>query len=117
MTPWRSTIVMASLLLALTGCDGASSAREQAASTPLPGVAVPVKQLPQPTAQSKAIAVPAGAAKVDAAGIIEATFDDVKFEMDKAAMFERSMLTPKVESLLGKRIRIRGYMFPTPQKR
>jgi hypothetical protein len=109
--------IIATLLVALAGCDGASSAREQAASTPLPGVAGPAPKLPQPTAASKAIEIPAGAPKVDPSGIVETTFDDLKFEMDKTAMFERSMLTPKVESLFGKRIRIRGYMFPTPQKR
>jgi hypothetical protein len=48
---------------------------------------------------------------------MESTFDDLKFPMEKSANFERSMLTTKVQSLFRKRIRIRGYMFPTPQKR
>jgi hypothetical protein len=88
---------------------------ERAAS--IEAAAQPSQPLPQPTANSKAIAVPADAPKVDASGIVESTFDDLKFPMDKTAKFERSMLTPKVQSLFGKRIRLRGYMFPTPQKR
>ena len=47
----------------------------------------------------------------------ETTFDDVKFEMEKTERFERSMLTPKVEDLFGKKIRIRGYIYPTLKKR
>jgi hypothetical protein len=73
--------------------------------------------LPQPTANSKAIGIPKGAPKIDAAGITESTFDDLKFPMDKAAKFERSMLTPTANSLLGKRIRIRGFMFPTSRSK
>jgi hypothetical protein len=111
-------IVVGGLLLPLqVGCDQPSSARDQAASNALPSVARPQPALPQPTAASKAIGVPADAPKVDASGIMESTFDDLKFPMEKTAKFERSMLTPKVQSLFGKRIRIRGYMFPTPQKR
>jgi hypothetical protein len=121
-------IVAALALLPASGCDMSSSslgqaersvgpAIERAASIEQAAAAGAATKLPQPTANSKAIGVPEGAAKVDAAGIMEATFDDVKFEMDKAAKFDRSMLTPKVNSLLGKRIRIRGFMFPTPRNR
>jgi hypothetical protein len=112
------SIAAGALLLAVhVGCDQPSAARDQAASGTLPAVATPTSPLPQPTANSKAIGAPADAPKVDASGIMESTFDDLKFPMDKAAKFERSMLTPKVQSLFGERIRIRGYMFPTPQKR
>ena len=47
----------------------------------------------------------------------ETTFDDVKFEMEKTDTFQRSMLTPKIEQLFGREIRIRGYIFPTLKKR
>ena len=45
--------------------------------------------------------------------IKDLTFDDIKFEMNKEDPFERSMLTPKIEKLDGKPIRIRGYILPT----
>lgn len=41
------------------------------------------------------------------------SFDDLKFDIQKGEMFERSMLTPKIEALDGKPIRIRGYILPT----
>jgi len=49
--------------------------------------------------------------------IVDSSFDDIKFEMEKTDPFERSLLTPKIENLLGRRIRIRGFMFPTFKKR
>lgn len=41
------------------------------------------------------------------------SFDDLKFDIEKGQTFKRSMLTPKVEALDGKPIRIRGYILPT----
>jgi hypothetical protein len=48
---------------------------------------------------------------------VEATFDDIKFEMELNDRFKRSLLTPKIEDLFGQRIRIRGYMYPTLKRR
>lgn len=48
---------------------------------------------------------------------VEATFDDIKFEMELNDLFQRSLLTPKIEDLFGQRIRIRGYMYPTLKRR
>ncbi|HEX6963915.1 MAG TPA: DUF3299 domain-containing protein [Lacipirellula sp.] len=113
-------------LLSAGGCDMSSSRLGQTEQSVAPAIeraasieaaAAAGAKLPQPTANSKAIGIPEGAPKVDASGVMESTFDDLKFEMDKSAMFERSMLTPKVESLFDKRIRLRGYMFPTLQRR
>jgi len=105
------------------GCDGASSAREPsgAASLPAataPAVAVPnaVVPLAQP-GQTVAIKPDPALPKRDAAGILEASFDDVKFEMDKAALFDPSYFTAKNKELFGDRIRIRGFMFPAMRKR
>jgi len=52
-----------------------------------------------------------------ATGVRETTFDDLKFEMEESATFQRSMLTPEAEELVGRRIRIRGYIFPTLKKK
>ena len=50
-------------------------------------------------------------------GVIETTFDDIKFEMEKTEPFVKSMLTPQVEQLFDQSIRIRGYIYPTLRKR
>ena len=44
------------------------------------------------------------------------TFDDLRFDMTLGEKFQRSMLTKEIEALNGQRIRIRGYILPTPQK-
>ncbi len=49
--------------------------------------------------------------------IVDKTFDDLKFEMEKGGPFDRSMLTDSIVALADRRIRIRGYMLPTAQKR
>jgi len=46
----------------------------------------------------------------------EISFDTIKFDMDKEERFERSMLTEQIEALVGRRVRIRGYIFPTSQQ-
>ena len=45
-----------------------------------------------------------------------ASFDDLKFDIEPGQAFERALLTQDVEQLLGKRIRIRGYVRPTAQQ-
>jgi hypothetical protein len=41
------------------------------------------------------------------------TFDDLKFEMEKGGEFKRSMITPKIEGYVGRKIKIAGYIYPT----
>ncbi len=41
------------------------------------------------------------------------TFDDLKLEMEKDAVFVPSLLTERVEQLDGRRVRIRGFLFPS----
>lgn len=52
----------------------------------------------------------------DAQGSSEETkdvsFDDIKFDIEPDGDFDRSMLTDEIESLVGKKIRIRGYILP-----
>ena len=43
------------------------------------------------------------------------SFDNVKFEMKKGDPFDRKMLTPEIEKLVGKKIRIRGWILPGGQ--
>ena len=116
-----SRIITASaiaLLPVLAGCDGASSAREPMGADSTK----PDERTSAPTAtgarSSPGAATPAipAALQVEGSGILESSFDDIKFPMEKTQQFERSMLTPKAQSLLDKRIRIRGYMYPTLRK-
>ena len=44
------------------------------------------------------------------------SFDDIKFEMEKGAPFDRSLLTESINKLEGKPIRIRGYILPSFQQ-
>ncbi len=44
------------------------------------------------------------------------TFDNLRFEMTVGEPFRRSMLTKQIEAMAGQRIRIRGYILPTPQR-
>ena len=96
----------------LTGCDRTAtyaeptSASESAVADSVdPPAAEPVEAndatsvLPQPQSQPQAIR--------------ETTFDDIKFDMEKTDPFDRSMLTPEIEQLFGRKIRIRGYILPT----
>jgi hypothetical protein len=44
------------------------------------------------------------------------TFDDLRFNMTVGEKFKRSMLTKGILDMNGEKIRIRGYILPTPQK-
>ena len=45
------------------------------------------------------------------------TFDDIRFEIKPGDPFRREMLPETIEAMAGQRIRIRGFILPTPQKR
>lgn len=98
MTLTRLAILLS--LCTLPCCGGCNSATSQ--TTP-----------PQTVALSTAL--DAGARPV--AGLRDITFDNIKFEMDKAEPFLDSMLTEEINDLFDKKIRIRGYMYPTLRKR
>jgi hypothetical protein len=94
---------------AAAGCNGASSASSTtapespgavAAAPSGDGVAGTSVDLPPP----------------DARGYIESSFDDVKLPMEKTDPWDESRLTDRVNALFGKKIRIRGYMFPTSRQ-
>ncbi len=55
--------------------------------------------------------------KLGSDGVYELTFDDIKFDMETGGDFEREMIGDPIESLAGKRIRIRGYIYPTTMQR
>ncbi len=86
------TALLALLALASVGCDRSPTAT---AGKPLAEISV----------------------RASAARVVDSTFDDIKFEIAEDEAFERSMLTPKASRLLDRKIRIRGYMFPTLKNR
>lgn len=45
------------------------------------------------------------------------TFDDIRFDIEPGQPFHRKMLSPEIEAMAGQKIRIRGYILPTAQKR
>jgi len=56
-------------------------------------------------------------AAADPQKVRDVTFDDLKFDIEKDAPFERPMLTESIEDLAGKPIRIRGYILPSFQQK
>lgn len=49
-------------------------------------------------------------------GVTDTSFDDIKFEMEVGGDFDRTMLTDSINDLVGKKIRIRGYIRPSFQQ-
>jgi hypothetical protein len=90
------------------------SAEPEKASEVAPASAAEVAS--EPASQKLSEVAEKDAAPAAAGQRQEVTFDDIKFDMVKGTPFKREMLTPKIEELVGKPIRIRGYIFPTFQQ-
>jgi len=41
------------------------------------------------------------------------TFDDLELKMEKDSVFDKSLLTDRVNELVGRRVRIRGFIYPS----
>ncbi len=89
-------------------CPGCDSSPAQ--------VVPPTVQTPS-SPKSSSPKIPNEPAPSKPTAVVEATFDDLKFEIEPDAAFDKSMLTPKVKELCEQRIRIRGYIYPTLKKR
>ena len=87
--------------LIYTGCDGGASDGKAA------------------VAESRGTAdlVESPASQGDLERLLDKTFDDIKFDIEPDAPFDRSMLTEQINGLDGQRMRIRGYILPSAQKR
>jgi hypothetical protein len=133
-----SWMLAATLTLAAmaVGCDGAASARiagEQSdAGSAGAGDALAVDDAATATPEANADgATGAGTPKTRAIaakregnalapgadGFIETSFDDLQFAMAKTDRFVESMFTDRVRSLFDRKIRLRGYMYPTLRKK
>lgn len=124
-----SICLLATVVGLQTGCDSGTSARvaTSSASPSAPPSVVAEASGPDATIQRAATASvgkprlqPGAKTKVLAAAgdrPYDKTFDDIRFPINVGEPFAREMLTPAIENLVGKRIRIRGFILPTAQKR
>ncbi|HEY2881159.1 MAG TPA: DUF3299 domain-containing protein [Pirellulales bacterium] len=98
------------VFVGLSGCSQSSPASQQSTANLPTAKAKPTA----PGQSAEATAEPqVDPAKQPARDI---TFDAVKFDMKKEAPFERSMITPAIEKLTNKKIRVRGYIYPSFQQ-
>lgn len=75
---------------------------------PLPNETVPP---PQPR-----VVRPSSTGAASSGGVAEITFDTIKFDIEPGDPFEPEMLTEDIEKLFGKKVRIRGYIYPPFQQ-
>jgi hypothetical protein len=103
-------VLAAALPLLAAGCDN-SAGQPPANGTSAPAPSLSAKPgTPPPGAKTVALAA-AGDRPYDK------TFDDLRFDIKPGDPFERAMLTPKIEEMVGQRIRIRGFILPAAQQR
>jgi hypothetical protein len=119
--PLASIVVAGITLVALSGCGSQPAGADSGvASTPIASAESPVAaNAPKLVAGVKPKLKPGAKTKVlERAGNMsyDKTFDDLRFEMAVGDKFRRAMLTESVEAMNGKKIRIRGYILPTPQQ-
>lgn len=116
-----ATVAMAVSAPWLSGCES----KPAGATVAEPVAANPATPSPNASGQKSAESSPrpklrpgAKTKVLDRAGDrpYDKTFDDIRFDMTAGAKFRRSMLTKEIEELAGQKIRIRGYILPTPQQ-
>jgi hypothetical protein len=109
-----AAIITAPLLL--SGCNDLAASREPidpttpVAAKPANGSSPAPREPLRPGATTRVLAR-AGDRSYDK------TFDDLRFDIQPGDPFHRSMLPEQIASMDGQRIRIRGFILPTPQKR
>jgi hypothetical protein len=109
-TPLRHTLIrglaLTSLAIAFTvsvRADELSKPKEEVGKQP--PVVKPSDMVRKPTAEDRS-------SRSTARAKGDLTFDDLKFDIEKGAPFERSMLPKEIEELNKKTIRIRGWILP-----
>jgi hypothetical protein len=116
MTHRLAIALVAAALLVVAGCEGSGSAKTQAvgnAAQEGPGLSTdPVEAALVEVAKPEPVK-----AKAPDDRLLDKTFDDLKFDIEPDAPFFRTMLTPEIEALADRSVRIRGYILPTAQSR
>jgi len=107
VTAWRAAVTLFAVTIAVGGCNDGETLPFQQTSSP-----------PDSSASQSSPSEPAAppTPKAKPQRIVDKTFDDLKFDIEPDDPFEKEMLSEEVESLFGKRIRIRGYIRPTFQR-
>lgn len=95
-----------------TTVSNSSEAKTEANVRPTAIALVNAEQAPEPAKKSKPQAADASS-PVDPNRTTNYTFDDLKFDIEKDAPFERSMLPKKIEGYAGQRVSVRGFILPT----
>ena len=113
----RLAIAMAILIGAVAGCERAAVPTVEIASAPANLTAANATSPSAPAAAQPAPTPEADAADDDDNRVVTKSFDDIKFDIEPDAPYDRSMLTDAIEALVGRRIRIRGFMLPTARQR
>jgi hypothetical protein len=96
-----SLLVLALLLAVNAGCDPAANSND---NRTLSG--------PPPAGEQTSVAETHSEQPAARTPTLDKTFDDLAFDLEPGDPFEPELLTPEIEELIGKRIRIRGYMLP-----
>jgi hypothetical protein len=115
--------LLASVSLALVGCEqqpGPSTVIPENAVARSDPAATPKETEKAPPAGPKPVLKPGAKTVVlEAAGDrpFDKTFDDLRFDIKIGEPFKREMLPEKIEAMKDQRIRIRGFILPTPQQR
>lgn len=120
---YRARIAIASHLslvcLLFAGCSQAASSESSVAQGDAAGVvektdgsraSIPDKKDGQGNQAGQEAAIAAASTAGASTEVADITFDAIKFPMEKNDQFQRKLITPSIEALSGKRIRIRGYM-------
>jgi len=105
----RSIVLSLVVLAVVSCCNGCDSTPAQVVPPAVQTSSSPSQSPSEPVAREPTPKAPTA--------VVEATFDDLKFEIEPDAAFDKSMLTPKITELCEQRIRIRGYIYPTLKKR
>ena len=95
-------LLLALAVLPATGCETGSATAGADTAASAPRATAPISSEPTTT-------------PVTTNQLQDKTFDDIKFDIQPGDPFTRDMLTPKIEDLDGKRIRIRGWILPSYQ--
>lgn len=105
------------IALFAVGCDQTTTSTYTLPADPEPADSQPEIGTPAKQQQSADEQPETSGTNTPKSRIVDKTFDDIKFDIEPDAPFERDMLTDEIEDLAGQRIRIRGWMLPTFQRK